>query len=66
MCDVDVCNIEVQRLEQKVKHLTESQQNSDARQAKLKDENGQFVERSVLAFYHYGYIHHSYLTLRFI
>jgi len=30
-----------------VQHLTESQQRSDERQAKLKDENGHFVERSV-------------------
>jgi len=44
---VGMCDVEVRRLEQKVQHLTESQERSDERRATLKNENGQFVERSV-------------------
>jgi len=39
-------DVEVRKLEHQVQHLTESQRRSDDRQARLKDDNGQLVERS--------------------
>ena len=58
---VGICYVKVRKLEQKVQHLTESQHHSDQKQAKLKDENGQFVER-------YSFTHHCHadiFTLQF-
>ena len=52
-----MCNVEVRKLEHQVQHLTEQQQRSEERRAKLKDENGQFVERLILFFYRYSFAH---------
>jgi len=45
VCVWGCVDAKVRKLEHQVQHLTESQRRSEERQAKLKDENGHFVER---------------------